>query len=54
MLYYYCSRTQTITAFLSVWSFFVFEPIKDYYHDLMDSDETTENVAISTFFFFFA
>ena len=53
MLYYYCSRTQNITAFLSVWSFFVFEPIKDYYNDLMDNDATTENVAISTFCFCF-
>ena len=55
MLYYYCSRAQNITAFLSVWSFFFFEPIKDYYNDLIDND-TTENVALSSFlvFFFFS
>lgn len=52
MLYYYCSRTQNVTAVLSVWSFSVFEPIKDYYNDLIDNDATTENVALSWFFFF--
>lgn len=52
MLYYYCSRAQNITAFLSVWSFFFFEPIKDYYNDLIDND-TTENVALSRFLVFF-
>lgn len=53
MLYYYCSRTQNVTAVLSVWSFSVFEPIKDYYNDLIDNDATTENVALSWLFFFF-